>query len=237
MVPNLLLCTSETPLRKILDIFRSIHLGKLAAYFESKFTMLTERNELELNSLQDEVSWAETNFFPTSDTNRKETRCRLIGEHIKKISPHMAELVACIRPPADSGTLCWPDGKLESEQEFKNRVGCHAYVHLLRCLSSVLSSWVMTINCDEHGAEFLGNLFVLVVRHFALHRSYNTFCFAQIAPFKIKSNRFKYQISPTKSLNIGLYGKNESGEHRQKLVKEHYLKWTNKKKKNVLLVF
>ena len=59
---------------------------------------------------------------------------------------------------------------------------------------------------------------------------YNTFLFSQVSPFKVKRNMLRFQLSPTTSYNIGLYGKNEGGEHTQKIVKEHYYKWTNKKK-------
>ena len=45
---------------------------------------------------------------------------------------------------------------------------------------------------------------------------------------------FRFQISPTTSFNIGLYGKNEGGEHTQKIVKEHSYKWTNKKRRWML---
>ena len=41
---------------------------------------------------------------------------------------------------------------------------------------------------------------------------------------------FRYQISPTRAFNIGLYGKGQGGEHTQKKVKEHHLKWADKKK-------
>jgi hypothetical protein len=91
---------------------------------------------------------------------------------------------------------------------------------------------VLTPFCDEHRAQFLGNLYVLLVHNFRLNKSYNTFSFAQVAPFKLKQYVFKLQISPTRSLSIciGVYGENEGGGHRQKLVKEHYAKWTNNKK-------
>ena len=67
------------------------------------------------------------------------------------------------------------------------------------------------------------------MHHFSHHKSYNTFLFAQVSPFKVKRNMFHFQISKTKTLNIGLYGKNQGGEHLQKKVKERRMKWTNKK--------
>jgi hypothetical protein len=149
----------------------------------------------------------------------------LIGESIAHLSPHMASLVRCLEPINET----WPDGAKETSLEFQQRTVCHTYVHVLRCLSSQLSTWFLTLNCDEFGTLFMGELFVSLVHNFKLHKSYNTFLFCQVSPFKVFQNIEKFRISPTCSLNLGLYGKNEAGEHRQKLVKEHRLKWTDKR--------
>jgi hypothetical protein len=186
---------------------------------------MVDETEVEFTEEIDDLF--EVPFF-SQNTKKDAYRVRLIGESIRKLSPHLSTLVSCLKPVGENGTT-WPDEKLESSEEFQNRIVCHTYVHLLRCHSSVLSSWTVAHSRDELGALFMGNLFVLLVDEFHLHKSYNTFLFAQVAPYKIKANLEQFQISETHSLGLGVYGRNEGGEHSQKLIKEHYFKWTDKK--------
>jgi hypothetical protein len=223
---------------QVLDMLKSIGLPKARAYFQRTYTpAIPSAHILQPDSQQencnlDEDDFEENQFFPGEESELSaaatpdgRTRLRLIGESVKKLSPYMAALVACLKPTGGK----WPDNKSESSLEFRDRVICHTYVHLLRCHSSLLSTWIITPFCDEHGAQFTGDLFVWLVHNFSLHKSYNSFLFAQLSPFKIKQYLFRYRISPTKSLNIGIYGRNEGGENAQKQVKEHYFKWTDRK--------
>jgi hypothetical protein len=230
-LPNIYLCPPDSPLVQVIAILKSAKLSKLAAYFERNHTPPVSQSSIALgmdhvdgedNELSDELN----DFFfdeSLSANAGTERRFRLIGESVRKLSPYMSELVKCLKvnkPDVDSS--------IESSKNFKNRLICHVYVHLLRCLSAMLSVWIIKPSYDEHGIQMLGDLFVALVHNYSLHKSYNTFCFAQVSPFKIKQYLARFQIFPDGCLNIGVYGKNEGGEHRQKLVKEHVYKWTDK---------
>ena len=73
---------------------------------------------------------------------KKERRMRLIGRHVRNISPVMAELVQCLKPAHG----VWADKKAESSIEKKCRIVAHIYVHLTRCLSSMLSNWFLKLH-------------------------------------------------------------------------------------------
>jgi hypothetical protein len=232
-IPNVHICPADCPLVRVLGLLKCANLTTVAAYFVRRFTPpLSQQTEKFSTDMVHEDQDPDDEFEPGDSMNEnaessssKQSRIRLIGEHIKKLSPIMSSLVSCLKPKNGS----WPDMSGESSKEFKDRTVCHTYVHLLRCHSSLLSSWTLTPFCDEHGMLFVGNLFVSLVCNAALHKSFNTFLFAQVAPYKVKRNLFKFMLSPTVALNIGIYGKNEGGEHGQKLVKEHFMKWTDKR--------
>ena len=225
VVPNVTAVSAEAPLQRILSLMHSIGLGKITAYFQKRYTPpqgICVPQELDQNSNFGEdcalmFGYADIDSTATSE-NQLERRLRIIGEVIGKLSPHFSSLCLCLKPL----NITWPDGSSESVQEFQDRIISHSYIHILRCLSAALSTWFLKLFRDEHGIQMLGDLFVNIVHRYSLHKSYNTFLFAQVSPFKVKRNMFRFQISPTTSFNIGLYGKNEGGEHTQKIIKEHY---------------
>lgn len=224
--PDISKADPQAPLVLALNLLRDVHLKKLADYFERQF--LPSVDAPQLDPMEFDVIGDVEEIFGgekgVNSLNQEVTHARLIGESIKKISPHLSELSLCAKPPNG----LWKDGQPETAQEVEKRIVTHTYVHLLRTLSASLSAWIMVVFRDEHGIQMLGDLYVLLVHRYRLHKSYNSFLFAQVSPYKIKRNMIRYRISPQKALNIGVYGKNESGEHKQKKVKEQYLKWTDR---------
>lgn len=234
--PDISKASPESPLAQVIEVMRRIKMNKFAKYFVEQYTPPANQSAAvacsELtNDLEEEFDLladldAILGLGPVESSQNKDSqRLRMIGENIKILSPHFISLVLCLRPTNG----IWADGKPESQTEFKNRIVCHIYVHLLRSLSAMLSTWIITLFWDEHGIQLLGDMYVMLVHRFKLHKSYNTFLFAQVSPFKVKQNMFRYQLDSVRALNIGLYGKNEGGEGNQKIVKEHYKHWTDKK--------
>lgn len=236
--PDISRAPPDSPLVKAIQLLRSIKMKKFADNFVKLYTPPVNQtaatalaNHENPDMQQEDDDWmadldALLGMDGLGSTPQKDSqRIRMIGENIETFSPNAVLLVLCLKPING----IWPDGKLESTAEFRERLVCHSYVHLLRSLSAMLSTWILVMFRDEHGIQLLGDLFVLLVHHFKLHKSYNTFLFSQVSPFKVKRNMFRYQLSPSHSLNIGNYGKNQGGEGNQKVVKEHYLKWTDKK--------
>ena len=81
----------------------------------------------------------------------------------------------------------------------------------------MLSTWFLKLFRDEHGIQMLEDLFVNISIATAFTNLITLLNFA-LTNFTLQSEA-----------QHGLYGKNEDGEHTQKIVKEHYYKWMNKK--------
>jgi uncharacterized protein (DUF952 family) len=155
-VANVKACPAGCPLVKVLELLTVAKLGKVAEYFHRKysppgsqlpaeeFVDVDEDSDVEEDAelVDDEHDISEG----VADSNgEKNGRIRLIGESVKKLSPIMADLVHCLKPTAvQGGKRAWPDETEETGIEFRQRLVCHCYVHLLRCHSALLSSW--TIN-------------------------------------------------------------------------------------------
>ena len=110
--------------------------------------------DIDDNNVEDDVAQMLQYEFEESSgaADMMQRRLRIIGEVIGKLSPHFARLCLCLKPVNGF----WPNGNMESAEEFKQRIVCHSYIHLLRCLSAMLSMWVITIFQDDHGIQLLG---------------------------------------------------------------------------------
>lgn len=117
---------------------------------------------------------------------KRAARIRLVGQNVNVLAIIFPEIVDCLRPYCEgpSNAYIWPDGSPESSEELGARVTCWAYVHFLRSLSALNAAWVMRVGLDEHGAYFLGELFVRLVHRSAVHKKFmNTSLFAHLGPF------------------------------------------------------
>lgn len=196
--PNISKVSAESPLAKVVELLRHIKMKKFADYFTRQYTppliecaasgiCIEEElgDDYDLVADIDEVLGMEHSGSNGSNAGK---RIRMIGESVLKLSPKLVLFVRCLKPSNGE----WPSGQRETSQELKQRLICHSYVHVVRALSAMLSSWTLIIFQSEHGMQLLGDLFVLLVHRFKLHKSYNTFLMAQVSPFKVKRNLFRY---------------------------------------------
>ena len=163
-----------------MQLLQQVHLKKVADYFQCHYTPPASERDQGIDDedmdLEHDLAEIYAANNGTCSENIQQRRLRIIGEVIEKLCPHLPAFSLCLKP----ANGVWPDGAVESNSEFQERIVCHTYIHTYRCLSALLSQWVMTLFLDEHGAQFLGDLFVKVVHHFRLHKSFNTFLFVRL---------------------------------------------------------
>ena len=94
-------------------------------------------------------------------------------------------------------------------------------------MSVVGNQWMMTILQDKFGAYFIGSLLLKLCFLFSILSSVNLCCMAKAYPFIINFHKFWFQVSKQHSLNIGLYGSGQGGEHSNKEAKARMFSWTH----------
>ena len=195
--------TSEhAPIVKALQVLKDARLTRIHQYFLQQCTPPPQQRsvvtDIDSMDLDGEVllAWVDELLEMHSDFNNtievRNSRIRLIGETVFKLTLLLPKLCNCLALPNDLCTVM--DTKVEHKLK-RTRIVCVAYAHLLRWLSSLYGQWLTDVRFDIVGAFFLGELFVQLVHRFALHKSENTFLFAQATPFILQELATTYQIS------------------------------------------
>lgn len=236
-VPDIDHCHETAPLLKIVLILENSKLKRISNYYRKYYTPPpAQQKDLQSYMEGDDIMRDLDEIFnddvskSSSVEEQRASRIRLIGQNVHQLAPILPNLVQCLCPPTVGNESVWPDGVPQTTQEMAAVIVCWTYIHLLRSLSSLYAAWVMTVNLDEIGASLLGELFVRLVHRFALHKSANTFLFAQVAPFLMDSMKDTYRLSNTKALSLGSYCRNEGGELTNQSSKGEIKFWTARRR-------
>lgn len=197
----------SSPLVQFTDAMNNSSLRKLGALVAKKFIPVS----LESGSVLVKSSESVTG---------KQYRSRLIGENVVELCRVMTDLLKTLDPR---------QGILESPQEKKERITMHSYGLLLRCLTSLFSMFVMSINFDEFGAQFVGHLFSKLVYRFSLHFSLNTFYLSKVSPYILNRLKHRFQINDSQFLGLGIFGLLQGLEHLNKDTKSRMGTWTSQR--------
>jgi hypothetical protein len=230
-IPNILCAHSESPLKRAMEVLQKAGLARIVEYFISYYSppvQTLQSSGEELNSESDVFELLdidEDSEMSSAALQKRTCRIRLLGIQVKQASPFLAELVDCLHP----ANSVWPDGNQETVEQKRTRIVCWTYVHLLLCLSGIFNTSLQRVNVDNVGAMFIGELFVRLVHRFALHKSCNTFLFAQAAPYLMNTFQTKLQLTPNLALGMGISSRSEGGELGNKMCKQQINTWISRR--------
>jgi hypothetical protein len=151
----------------------------------------------------------------TSDDSPGETKVRLIGENVERITSNFSRI------------FCVLQGAEESQIEKQKRVVFHGYGHLLRCFGALLGQYVLEVKKDIPALQLISGLLVKLVYRFDLHFSLNTLYLTKINAFLVTQMSRNFRISATHCLGFGVVGLTQGGEHLNKKIKTWSAKWTS----------
>ena len=118
---------------------------------------------------------------------------KIIGDQLLKIYKHGPGILKALKPSSLF------DETLEQE---KRRRGLWVYLHLLRMMFVLHSTFLVTLELDEFGAKFVGDLYILVLFFFQFSTSITTFHLGKVTPFQMDFYKTLFKISPTHALSI-----------------------------------
>ena len=216
VVSDISILPEASPLIQATRVLEDGRLPKLAAFFRKRFTPAPDESSrveqyLDLDGCGEDLFDLLEDLFdlqcgqsatPANDKASRNSRIRLIGEHVRKLAPIFSSLCRSLKFPA---------GIEETPRFLCARIVCCTYVHLLKCMSSLYAEWILRVNFDDKGSFLLGDVFVRLVHRFALHRSANTSLLAQISPLLISFFKETYMVNSTYMLGLGVLGRNEGG--------------------------
>jgi hypothetical protein len=116
---------------------------------------------------------------------------------------------------------------MKSDSQKADRIVLQAYGHLLKCLFTLFSQFVISKQTDVAGAFFLGMLLCRLIYRFDLHFSLNTFYLTKISPYYLKVFSDWFRLTEETCVGLGAYGNSQGGEHKNKFTKAAGKIWTN----------
>ena len=149
LLPNILSCAIDAPLVKAVDSLGAACVSGLKKHYHSLYAHSYDSQE---NTDHDEGSFSQ----------RKK---KYIGDQLLKIYKHGPGILKALKPSSLF------DETLEQE---KRRRGLWVYLHLLRMMFVLHSTFLVTLELDEFGAKFVGDLYILVLFFFQFSTSITT---------------------------------------------------------------
>ena len=211
-LPEINMCRSTHPNAPLLTFVDSLSKIGLVKYSRSTCAKY-EAPQIDSSAFR-ELPGNETEKH-TQSKSGKIYRSRLIGENVTDVCIGMPEMLQNL-------TIT----KAVTRVDF---VTLWSYGHLLRCMISLVSLYVMTLGLDEYGCnyKFVGGLLVKLIYQFSFHHSLSTFYLCKVAAYVINKLKSRMQISPTHCLGMGIWGLLQGREHANKEAKSRFHAWTS----------